>query len=106
MRWRVWCRSDAAARSGKLPPDLGRSLSNPSRSWPSAVWRNPDSVATGASNATLSTAALKTGTTAAPMPASSNRLYQTAARYVAGCDGARPLMRRCRGTELDDLPSQ
>lgn len=32
-------------------------------------------------------------------------LYDTSARYVVGCDGARSLVRRFMGTELDDLKS-
>jgi 3-(3-hydroxy-phenyl)propionate hydroxylase len=32
-------------------------------------------------------------------------LYETSARYVVGCDGARSLVRRFMGTELDDLQS-
>lgn len=33
------------------------------------------------------------------------RLYRSSARYVVGCDGARSLVRRFMGTELDDLRS-
>ena len=35
----------------------------------------------------------------------SGRLYRSAARFVVGCDGARSLVRRVMGTELDDLRS-
>jgi 3-(3-hydroxy-phenyl)propionate hydroxylase len=35
----------------------------------------------------------------------SGRLYRVAARYVVGCDGARSLVRRFMGTELEDLRS-
>lgn len=35
----------------------------------------------------------------------SGRLLRTAARWVVGCDGARSLVRRVMGTELDDLNS-
>lgn len=36
---------------------------------------------------------------------SNGRLHQTSARYLVGCDGARSLVRRFMGTELDDLKS-
>jgi 3-(3-hydroxy-phenyl)propionate hydroxylase len=36
---------------------------------------------------------------------SSGRLLRASARYVVGCDGARSIVRRFMGTELDDLES-
>lgn len=36
---------------------------------------------------------------------SSGRLLRTRAKYVVGCDGARSIVRRFMGTELDDLQS-